>query len=272
MDHRLNIGSPECHKEVLTSEFSNVDDENELEEPASSLAIAQRVPIARGAFPRALPPTPVTADEDDISLFKRIVQEVSAILEDHPKPGASGNELEAIGLILGMFPLLISASEHYKKGFEPLQRWKRFRTDFVSFITSMAVEKALFDTTIHRMLMSLEIPQHERDQFILLPEYEGWQNSDLAEGLKKMLGPSHSVFLVSMREIHAVLTGLMSLLSLKDGQVSSSCSTQGSCLTVVLGDLGQCQGLAQDMGLPTEKNSSKFQPEGGSSSYFTRIP
>jgi len=42
--------------------------------------------------------------------------------------------VEIAGFVLAAFPLLISAGEHYREGFEPLVKWKKFRTDFISFI------------------------------------------------------------------------------------------------------------------------------------------
>jgi hypothetical protein len=53
--------------------------------------------------------------------------------------------VEIAGFVVGVFPLLISAAEHYKEGFEPLLKWKRFRSDFIGFIDAVDIGKQLFD-------------------------------------------------------------------------------------------------------------------------------
>ena len=66
--------------------------------------------------------------------------------------------VEIAGFVLGGFPLLISAAEHYREGFEPLVKWKRFRTDFIGFIDSVDIEKQLFDQMLERFLSELPVP------------------------------------------------------------------------------------------------------------------
>lgn len=41
--------------------------------------------------------------------------------------------VETAGLVLASFPLLISALEHYREGFESLKEWWKFRTEFLAF-------------------------------------------------------------------------------------------------------------------------------------------
>ena len=128
--------------------------------------------------------------------------------------------IEVAGLVLGGFPLLISAAEHYKEGFEPLVKWKRFRTDFIGFIDAVDIEKQLFDQTLERFLISADVPQEELQSFMTIPNYEGWRREDLAGILETRLGPSYSAFLGTVKTMNSLMAELQELLLLKNGKVS----------------------------------------------------
>ncbi|TAQ86665.1 hypothetical protein B7494_g5026 [Chlorociboria aeruginascens] len=101
---------------------------------------------------------------------------------------------EVAGLVLGAFPLLISAAESYKKGFEPLLKWKRFRTEFIGFIDAVDIQKQLFDQMMERFLISADVPQDQIKSFMTVKNYEGWRRPDLINKLKSRLGPSYPAF------------------------------------------------------------------------------
>ncbi|KAM3076486.1 hypothetical protein ACMFMG_007298 [Clarireedia jacksonii] len=126
--------------------------------------------------------------------------------------------IEVAGLVLGGFPLLVSAAEHYKEGWEPLVKWKRFRTEFLHFIDAIDIEKHLFDQMLERFLISADITQAELQLFLTNPNYDGWQREDLAATLKTRLGHSYGAFMSSIRTMNELMAELQSLLSLKDGK------------------------------------------------------
>ena len=127
--------------------------------------------------------------------------------------------IEVAGLVLGGFPLLISAAEHYREGFEPLVKWKRFRTDFIGFIDAVDIEKQLFVNTIERFLMTADISQEQLKAFMTIRDYDGWQRDDIAEVLRSRLGP-FPAFLSTINQMHGLIEELKSVLLLKNGNVS----------------------------------------------------
>ncbi|TGO46730.1 hypothetical protein BCON_0310g00080 [Botryotinia convoluta] len=126
--------------------------------------------------------------------------------------------IEIVGLVLGAFPLLVSAAEHYKEGWEPLARWKRFRTDFLRFIDAIDIEKQLFDQMLERFLISAEVSQDDLHHFLTDPDYHGWHREDLAMTLRSRLGRSYGAFVGSIRTMNELMAELESMLSLKDGK------------------------------------------------------
>lgn len=127
--------------------------------------------------------------------------------------------IEVAGLVLAGFPLLISAAEHYRKGFEPLVKWKRFRADFIQFIDAVDIQKQLFNLTLECFLRSADVDENELQLFMEDPSYEGWGRPLLLERLSLRLGPSVDVFLSAINTMNGLMLELQSLLLIKDGEV-----------------------------------------------------
>jgi hypothetical protein len=130
--------------------------------------------------------------------------------------------IEVVGLLLGVFPLLISAAEHYKEGFKPCVKWKRFRTEFIGFINAVDTQKLLFKKVLKRFLISAGIPDEEVDKFMTDPEYEGWKRGDTVIMLKERLGDSYEVYISTIKAMHDLMREIQKLLCLKNGEVSRS--------------------------------------------------
>lgn len=99
--------------------------------------------------------------------------------------------VEVIGLVLGGLPLIISAAEHYKKGFEPLARWKRFRLVFRDFITSVDTQRQMFKLMLKKLLIPVQLEPEEKQRLLTIPDYEGWRRSDVVEALRSRLGDAY---------------------------------------------------------------------------------
>ena len=135
-----------------------------------------------------------------------------------PENTSTMSGVEIAGFVLGGFPLLISAAEHYK-GFEPLVKWKRFRTDFIGFIDAIDIEKQLFNQMLERFLISADVPQEDLQSFMTIQDYEGWRREDLASVLETRLGPSYSTFLGTVKTMQKLMAELQDMLLLSNGKV-----------------------------------------------------
>lgn len=133
--------------------------------------------------------------------------------------------IEIAGLVLGGFPLLISAAEHYKKGFEPLKKWFKFRTQFIAFIDDVDIQKQLFDQTLEILLGSIDTEENELQRLMHDPEYEGWHRPELARALGARLGSSIRVFNSRMGTMNELMRELEDLLSIKNGEVEQKFET-----------------------------------------------
>jgi hypothetical protein len=130
--------------------------------------------------------------------------------------------VEIAGFVLGGFPLLISAAEHYREGFEPLVKWKRFWTEFIGFVDAVDIEKQLFDQMLERFLISTDVPHEEIQLFMTDRAYTGWQREDLVRTLRARLGGSYDVYMSTIKTMDELMHELHELLSLKNGEVVAS--------------------------------------------------
>lgn len=99
--------------------------------------------------------------------------------------------VEVIGLVLGGLPLIISVGEHYKKGFEPLRRWKLFKLVFREFITAVDTQKQMFRLVLINLLAPVQLEPEEKQRLLTIANYEGWHRSDVVEALRSRLGNAH---------------------------------------------------------------------------------
>jgi hypothetical protein len=138
--------------------------------------------------------------------------------------------VEIAGFVLGGFPLLISAAEHYREGFEPLVKWKRFWTEFIGFVDAVDIEKQLFDQMLERFLISTDVPHEEIQLFMTDRAYAGWQREDLVRTLRARLGGAYGVYMSTIKTMDELMHELHELLSLKNGEVvaSDSLTSRGS--------------------------------------------
>ncbi|TVY25181.1 hypothetical protein LHYA1_G006051 [Lachnellula hyalina] len=127
--------------------------------------------------------------------------------------------VEVVGLILGALPLVISAAEHYKKGFEPLVRWKRFKFVFRDFITSVDIQRQMFQLVLKKLLIRVQLEPEEKQMLLTTPDYEGWRRADIIEALKLRLGDSYDACIDILRAMNEDMVDLQDMMSLKDGTV-----------------------------------------------------
>ncbi|KAF4631574.1 hypothetical protein G7Y89_g6550 [Cudoniella acicularis] len=127
--------------------------------------------------------------------------------------------IEVVGLVLGVLPLVISAAEDYKKGFEPLLRWKRFKFGFRDFITSVDIQRQMFQLVLKKLLIRVQLPAEEKQKLLTVPNYEGWTQPGTIDAIKLRLGDSFEACRDILRAMRDDMEDLQKMMSLKDGSV-----------------------------------------------------
>jgi hypothetical protein len=127
--------------------------------------------------------------------------------------------VEIIGLVLGVLPLVISAAEDYKEGLEPLLRWKRFIFVFREFITSVDIQRQMFQLVLKKLLITVQLPAEEKQKLLTVRNYEGWRQPATIVAMRARLGESHDACMDILKAMKEDMQDLQAMMSLKDGSV-----------------------------------------------------
>jgi hypothetical protein len=127
---------------------------------------------------------------------------------------------EVAGLILGGFPLVISALEHYRDGFEPLQEWWEFEREFSNFIEDLGTQQVRFENNLEKLLAPFVTS--DAQMYLLLNEGhpESWQDARLQREMRDRLGKSYEWYCAVCRKMRIALDDLERRLGISAGQVS----------------------------------------------------
>jgi len=147
---------------------------------------------------------------------------------------------EIIGVVLGGLPLVIKAAEDYKKGLEPLAKWRKYKFEFRRFVNDVDIEKQGFDALVERLLQYTDLST-EQKQMLLTGQYQdGWCHTEVDTALKRRLGDSYDACMFLLESMKGDLLKLQVMLSLKDGSVRSEKSQDNNQLKYfAVGGLGQ---------------------------------
>ena len=115
--------------------------------------------------------------------------------------------VETAGLVLAAFPLLVSAAEHYREGFEKIQEWYHFRPEFTAFCHAIQTQKALFEGNLDELLAPLVISDTEMNTLLQDPGGPPWL--DLEDRLKERLPRSYAQYRAIMDETNIVMRKLL---------------------------------------------------------------
>ena len=128
--------------------------------------------------------------------------------------------IEVIGLVLGVLPLVISAAEDYKRGFEPFLKWHRYKREFRTFINSVDLEKQMFDGLLSQLLKYTDLPLDEKQRLLSGNDIEAWHREDTIKALKTRLGDSYQSCMFLFETMKEDMITLQTMMCLKDGSVS----------------------------------------------------
>lgn len=116
--------------------------------------------------------------------------------------------VEAAGFVLAAFPILISALEHHRQGYEVLEDWWRFKKEYKKCKQDLKLQKLVFEENLEQLLRPLI--QDEEDLRLLLAEPGGnkWKDGKLEQELKKRLPKSYESYSEIMDEVKDVMESL----------------------------------------------------------------
>ncbi|GAB7362416.1 hypothetical protein MBLNU230_g2739t1 [Neophaeotheca triangularis] len=120
--------------------------------------------------------------------------------------------IEVAGVLLGAFPLIISALEHFETTKKGVRGWWKIRTQYKKDLGRLRTCELKFQLNLKALLGPLEfegtIAKTDVDRMLRNVDDVGWQNSDVQEALIERLGPTKTRFLDIIQEMNEAIVQL----------------------------------------------------------------
>ena len=131
--------------------------------------------------------------------------------------------MEAVGTVLGVIPLILSAVENYRELYDQFEEYRNFDDTFSRFIESIQRQQARYQENLQRLLDPIISDPDDVDALIndLSLTDQRWHDGSLDGALKQRLATRHGSFFRVIGRIQTVLADLERMLQIKDGKVKS---------------------------------------------------
>ncbi|KAK3073075.1 hypothetical protein LTR53_005652 [Teratosphaeriaceae sp. CCFEE 6253] len=126
--------------------------------------------------------------------------------------------IEVVGLILGAFPLAISALEHYRESCKVLNCLANFEREYRKLLNDIKDEYLIYTLNLKVLLLPLVDGDglDEDDIQLLLedPSHERWRSNDMNLALRGRLGIAHTRFLEIGKDLQGLIWELLTVLGI----------------------------------------------------------
>jgi hypothetical protein len=111
---------------------------------------------------------------------------------------------EALGRILGVLPLLVSAVEHYETVFRPFQRFKNFTPELARSQGRLLTQKTIFRLQCYELLL-LATDEETANSMLCERKHDMWGSDKLESKIYGCLGQSAGAYIATMTDIEEQL-------------------------------------------------------------------
>jgi hypothetical protein len=134
--------------------------------------------------------------------------------------------VEVTGLLLGAFPLFISALERYRDTAETLGVFWKIRKEYKTWTHSLNICQLAFEQNLQELLLPLIVDEDELQKLIAEPDGPEWKNPELEQRLRQRLPKSYELYLESIDGIKDVMDQLKRELGIDKAGFQSRVSEQ----------------------------------------------
>lgn len=94
---------------------------------------------------------------------------------------------EAMGFALAIFPLLISAAEHYAEAAVAFRRYRRFATEAATFASILGIQRAIFRRA-NKLLLERVVGSEQANDMLDNAQHPGWGDKAVEDSFMQQLG------------------------------------------------------------------------------------
>jgi len=132
--------------------------------------------------------------------------------------------VEAAGLALAVFPIVIGLLDRYQDGYEKLRDWVLFRREFTRLVNDLHREQILFQQHVESTLRSVTDSEFELMKMMEDPQDLRWKSEVLAQRFRRKLSGSgeYENYMSSMGSIYENLNDMSEKLKRYESSVRRS--------------------------------------------------
>ena len=102
--------------------------------------------------------------------------------------------IEAAGLVLAVFPIVVSGLQHFTEGLETIKNWKRYHRELSKYARTLETQKIVYLNTIERLFEGIIQSNDELEDLMNKPGLAFSRNPQYEERLCTRLGRSYGNF------------------------------------------------------------------------------
>lgn len=128
--------------------------------------------------------------------------------------------IEAAGLVLAVFPIVVSGLQHFTEGVETIKSWKRYQRELAKYSRTLETQRIVYLNTIERLFEGIIQSNDELEALMEDPEGAFAHKPQYEEGLRNRLGRSYNNYLLIMADMLEALRKARRELGIgEDGKV-----------------------------------------------------
>ncbi|RDL42220.1 uncharacterized protein BP5553_02199 [Venustampulla echinocandica] len=139
--------------------------------------------------------------------------------------------VELAGIVLGAFPLMISALEHYRKTAEVLEGWWKVKTEYRKCMRNLKYHKLAFEENLEELLLPLIADEEKLQLLINDPGGPEWKDPRLEVALTERMPKTYSSYLDTIEMMMEVVQELNDALCMNKAQFQSQVDIEHRCET-----------------------------------------
>lgn len=124
--------------------------------------------------------------------------------------------VETAGLLLAIFPLVISFSEHYQEGCDRIAEYRRFRIELCSFTVQIMGQSYRFRKNLEQLLSPIVVSDEHFEKLYQNPGGPAWKEPRLEKKLETHLSGSYKHYHTIMIDLKKTLEKLKEKLLITD--------------------------------------------------------
>ena len=117
--------------------------------------------------------------------------------------------VSAVGLALGIAPLIISAIENYEYTFQPFVTYRHYSREIDKFTTRLSTQKTIFNNECQLLLLAVDNRDNRGDlllgSILKDPAHSARRNDALNRRLEELLGSSLTTCVAKLQLIQGTL-------------------------------------------------------------------